>query len=607
MHCTNRSRRHLGRAVAALAAAGASLLFSAAADAVTRTWTAGSGNWSNGADWSPTGVPTSGDVAEIVNDDATNRTVNYDYSGNAVTLNSLLLLNSGTASDTFSMPGNSLSATNEWVGFDPTNDVSGGATFAQTGGENSISDSLTIGGTSSGDYNITSANATLAVGGNIQVGVNSYGGGVFSESAGSVTVDGTISAIPYAGTQINLSGGTLTVGGISPNDPGVLFFTGGTLHFTNELDVGYFTSTPFLVNFSVTSGDNLVVDQGLYVGGSSSGTGPYAGNYEGSLTESGGSIDVSGPLEIYSGGLFGPNSCQMTFSAGTLAVGSLDTDGAPSDFTWTGGTLQLTDQVLDFNSSTSDSDASLGNSLTLGSDQSLIVNNYEWLNGSDATVSQGSGSTNSCTALYLGNTDVSTTYDLNAGATLTTTLDAGYQYVGYQGGDGSTDAFQQSGGTNSSNDLYIGYSDSAIGVYTQTAGSNTVAGNIYLAYSGQTLGTYSLSGGSVTAQNVYVGGTNANFAGGKGTLNISGSGQMTVSGTLMIYGNGLGSAMNISGGSLNVVGNTVNGQHHTNWRDESVGSGHGLWKHLAGRFLGSIGQHDSAVHRPTQRDHQQHG
>jgi hypothetical protein len=200
----------------------------------------------------------------------------------------------------------------------------------------------------------------------------------------------------------------------------------------------------------------------------------------------------------------------------------------------------------------------LGNSLTLGSGQSLIVDNYEWLSGSDATVSQGSGSSNSCTALYLGNTDVSTTYDLNAGATLTTTLDAGYQYVGYEGGDGSTDAFQQSGGVNSSNDLYIGYSDSAIGVYTQTAGSNTVAGNIYLAYSGQTLGTYSLSGGSVTAQNVYVGGTNANFAGGKGTLNISGSGQMTVSDTLMIYGNGNGSSMSISGGSLDVVGNTVN-------------------------------------------------
>ena len=50
----------------------------------------------------------------------------------------------------------------------------------------------------------------------------------------------------------------------------------------------------------------------------------------------------------------------------------------------------LTSQPLDFDSSASDSYASLGNSLTFSSGQTLIVDNYEWLSGSDATVSQTS-------------------------------------------------------------------------------------------------------------------------------------------------------------------------------------------------------------------------
>jgi hypothetical protein len=235
----------------------------------------------------------------------------------------------------------------------------------------------------------------------------------------------------------------------------------------------------------------------------------------------------------------------------------LDTNGAPSDFTWTGGTLELTGQPLDFNSPTTDSDAGLGNSLTLGSSQALTVDAYEWLNGSGASVTQSSGSTNICTDLYLGNTDVSTSYQLNTGATLTTTYSAsGYQYIGYEGGDGSTDTFQQFGGTNNSNDLYIGYSDNAVGTYTQTGGSNAVTGNLYLGYSSQTQGTYTLGGGSLTAENGYVGGTNGNEARGKGTINISGSGQMTIDGTLLIYGNG--NAVNISSGSLEVLGSTIN-------------------------------------------------
>jgi len=460
----------------------------------------------------------------------------------------------------------------------------GTATFNQSGGSNKTGGSLIVGEGSSGTYSqsggTNTVDGTLTLGSSANItGTYSLTGGVLSAStenigsAGSGTVTQTGGTVTIASpsspsslaintnSQYSLSTttgpaslqvyGNLTCQSTSGGDG--FTQTGGSSNITGNVEL---QSDGAAVNSSTYAYFPAYLSFGgtadFSVGGTLS-LGTYC-----TYTQSGGSVTVAGTFSISAATLL-QGAASATFSSGSLTVGTLNTSGVPANFAWTGGTLELTGQPLDFDSPTTDSDAGLGNSLTLGSSQGLTVEAYEWLNGSGASVSQSSGSTNICTDLYLGNTDVSTSYQLNTDATLTTTYSAsGYQYIGYEGGDGSTDTFQQFGGTNNSNDLFIGYSDNAIGTYTQTGGTNGVTGNLYLAYSGQTQGTYTLGGGSLTVENGYIGGTNGNEAGGKGTLNISGSGQMTVDGTLLIYGNGNGSAVNISSGSLDVLGSTIN-------------------------------------------------
>ncbi len=439
----------------------------------------------------------------------------FTQTAGSVTAGSLQLVDTdGSGSDEYNMSGGTLTTTG-YISTALYSLIPGQqGTFSQTGGNVTIASpsspsSLAINTNSQYSLSTTSGPASLQVYGNL-ICQSTSGSDGFTQTGGSANITGNVE-LQSDGTAINNS--------TYAYFPAYLSF-GGTADFS--------------------------------VGGTLS-LGTYC-----TYTQSGGSVTVAGTFSISAANLI-QGAASASLSSGSLSVGMLDTNGAPSNFTWTGGTLTLTGQPLDFDSPASDSDASLGNSLTLGSSQALTVEAYEWLNGSGASVSQASGSTNICTDLYLGNSDVSTSYQLNTGATLTTTYaPSGYQYIGYEGGDGSTDTFQQFGGSNNSNDLYIGYSDNAIGTYTQTGGTNGVTGNLYLGYSGGTQGTYTLNGGNLTAENAYVGGTNGNEAGGKGTLNISGSGQMTVDNTLLVYGNGNGNTVNISGGTLDVLGSTIN-------------------------------------------------
>src|SRR5829696_3336625 len=81
----------------------------------TRSWIAGDGNWSNNGNWSPFGVPMSGDVANISFSDGVARTITYDYVGPAVSLNSLTtdLTGSIAQSSTLAMSSNNLHVANE--------------------------------------------------------------------------------------------------------------------------------------------------------------------------------------------------------------------------------------------------------------------------------------------------------------------------------------------------------------------------------------------------------------------------------------------------------------------------------------------------------------
>lgn len=88
-------------------------------------WT---GNWGTAANtnWSPTGLPNSGDVVDVTNTLGSVQTITYNYSGTAVTLNTLTLDadgGSGTGSETLTMAANNLTVDNENIA-----DSAGGAT-----------------------------------------------------------------------------------------------------------------------------------------------------------------------------------------------------------------------------------------------------------------------------------------------------------------------------------------------------------------------------------------------------------------------------------------------------------------------------------------------
>ena len=89
---TPKARR---RAAGACIAAAALTSLPSISRAVTSQWTFnGSGNWSVASNWLG-GVPGAGYDVYLVNSDAINRTINYDYGGTSVQLNSMFLDRSG--------------------------------------------------------------------------------------------------------------------------------------------------------------------------------------------------------------------------------------------------------------------------------------------------------------------------------------------------------------------------------------------------------------------------------------------------------------------------------------------------------------------------------
>src|ERR1700728_3902538 len=80
----------------------------------------GNDNWSTPGNWSPTGVPGTGDSVFVPGDGLFGGYVLYDYTGPAVTLSAVNTTASSSGGTTpvssLNIPANSLSANNEYVG-----------------------------------------------------------------------------------------------------------------------------------------------------------------------------------------------------------------------------------------------------------------------------------------------------------------------------------------------------------------------------------------------------------------------------------------------------------------------------------------------------------
>ena len=145
----------LNRAI--LTAAGTAGLLPFRAEATGDNWNADSGNWNSAINWT-NGIPVGGMDVNIVENDSTDRTIIYDYIGNAVTLNSLLVDNTGGGTNTFSQPGNFLTSVAMYAG------SNGVGVINQSGGINNTKNLyLGYGNLGSGTYYLSSGSLSASI------------------------------------------------------------------------------------------------------------------------------------------------------------------------------------------------------------------------------------------------------------------------------------------------------------------------------------------------------------------------------------------------------------------------------------------------------------
>jgi len=310
--------------------------------------------------------------------------------------------------------------------------------FDQTGG------TITVGSSSSSGildvffdnlYSISNVDArsALILYGTLDIGDNA--GGKFQQSGGSTTITGAVtlaSGGPGQG-EVTLSGGTMSVGG--------------------DIDVG---SNPQTAT-------------------------TYTGT--GTATFSGAIISAGGTLRIQN------TSSNVTLSAGSLTVLGITDDDDPSLFDWTGGTLHLTGQILDFTSAT-DGNATFGQSLQISSSQTLIADDGENLLDNATGIAQnGNNSTSSLLVANKTSGSGYAVYQLNSG-----TLSASYELLGAPTTSASGEgALDQYGGTNTVGHLTIGTYNS--GTYSATGGTLSVTDTLQVGDEG----LLDCNGGSITS------------------------------------------------------------------------------------------------------------
>jgi hypothetical protein len=466
------------------------------------------GSWSNAAGWTLGGVPVAGDGAYLSFADGVSRSINYDYTGSAISLYSVTLDltgGSGTATTALTMSANNLTVSQfEMIGHN------GAGLLNQSGGTNTVNgpSGLLIGFNpiGNGTYLLSGAGA-LSVETYEYVGYQ--GTGTFVQSGGTSTIGNDLDVGSRAGALGNytLSGtASLTVSGneyASFSGVGSFVQTGGTNSVSGDLQMG--CNSDGTGSFTLTNGT-------LSVGGDE-----YVGNNgNGSFNQSGGSNTSNG-----GGGLFlgagGGTTGSYTLSAGSLSIAAYEYAGlyGTGYFVQSGGTSTVGND-LDVGSRGGDY-----GSYVLSGTASLSVSGSEYAGYSGVGIFNQTGGTNNI-GVYLGlgfNGDGTGTFNLSGGNLTVQSA----EFIGAFG----TGTFIQSGGTNS---VENGYS-------------------IYLAYGGGASGNYTLSNGTLSVTgNINVGGAD-NGIGGPGMFTVSG-GHLTVGGAMQVYPDG---QVTISGGS-NTIG-----------------------------------------------------
>ena len=379
-----------------------------------------------------------------------------------------------------------------WIGYQPS--ISGTYNLSGTGMLTVTNSTLAVGFFGQGVFNQSGGTATLN-GSNFYVGYRTGSTGLYSLSAGSLSLAGTSTA--YIGFQssgvFNQTGGTSTINGSTvylgygSATTGLYNLSVGTLSVTNTTEyVGYqgngaFTQTSGLHSLSGTASSYLELgENGL-------GNGTY--------TLSGGTLSLVNSFENvgdYTTGTFIQNGGTQTVSFGGITISKNST--ASGKYLLSGGMLSLTNgSFLSVGSLATGTFSQSGGTVTISSgglylaENNQGIGNYSLTNGTLAL-------NNSAEELigYFGNG----TFNQSGG---THTITNGYLYVGVYG----TGSYTLSNGslalTNSPE--YVGYG--ANGSFNQSGGTHSISGgNLYIGNTSP--GMYTLSGGTLSATNVQV-------------------------------------------------------------------------------------------------------
>jgi T5SS/PEP-CTERM-associated repeat protein len=237
------------------------------ATATTKNWIAGTGNWNTAGNWAPAGVPAAGDDVNIKPTNGVSRTVTYDYTGPAITLNSLgVNLNGGTggATTTLQMSANNLTVGELDVGWSGFGGSGGNGTFTQTGGTTTVNGPgvyIGVNASDVGTYNL-SGSAALTASTSLVVG---------SSGLGTLNIQGNATAFTNSlsintTSNVNLNGGTLrfnTVGGTGGLSR--LNYTAGTIRLGGNRNLGTANTDSTIATLfgsipTIPSGKSLIIE-----------------------------------------------------------------------------------------------------------------------------------------------------------------------------------------------------------------------------------------------------------------------------------------------------------------------------------------------------------
>ncbi|MHB8068259.1 MAG: autotransporter outer membrane beta-barrel domain-containing protein [Desulfobaccales bacterium] len=168
------------------------------------------------------------------------------------------------------------------------------------------------------------------------------------------------------------------------------------------------------------------------------------------------------------------------------------------------------------------------------------------------------------------------------------TNSSGILYLGYE--PGSSGTYNLSGGANATGNLYLGYGAGSNGIFNQSNGTNTLSGILFLGDNSGGGGVYNLSGGSLSAGFAYIGNN------GVGTFNQSG-GSNIIDRNLYLGGySGSSGTYNLSGGSIQALNQLVgyhgNGIFNQDGGSNTVVKGFGLIGLVLGYWNGSNGTYN---------------